>query len=302
LDGTKLVVIGLVVMVSFETVFALPSAYQYFGRTREAGRRLLEVVETQPAVAFRGSTQPLPDCFDVTFDHVRFRYRQELAPALDDVSLTIPHSQRIAVVGESGAGKSTLANLLVRFFDPESGVIRIGGHDICGLSEEDLRRAVVVLSQQSHLFSTTIRNNLLIGKPDATEAELRNALDAARVLDFVDSLPEGMGTWVGEGGHLVSAGQARRVAVARAILRDAPIWVLDEPSEGLDRITEKELQESLLEVTANRTVLWITHRLAGMDAMDAIVVIDQGRVADQGTHAELLARNRRYAAWHARRC
>lgn len=299
-DGTKLAVIVLAVMVSFETIFALPAAYQYLGRTREAGRRLLEIVGTPPPVTFRESTQPLPDRFDVTFDHVRFRYRKELSPALDDLTLTIPHGQRTAVVGESGAGKTTLANLLVRFFDPESGVIRIGGCDLRGFSEEDLRRAVVVLSQQSHLFSATIRQNLLIGKPAASEEELRRALAAARVLDFVDNLPEGLDTWVGEAGHLVSAGQARRLAVARAILRDAPIWVLDEPSEGLDRITEKKLQESLLDVTAGRTVLWITHRLANMGDMDAVVVIHQSRIADQGPHAELLVRNRNYAAWHAR--
>jgi ATP-binding cassette subfamily C protein CydC len=299
-DGTKLAVIVLAVMVSFETIFALPAAYQYLGRTLEAGRRLLEIVGTPPPVTFRESTQPLPDRFDVTFDHVRFRYRKELSPALDDVTLTIPHGQRTAVVGESGAGKTTLANLLVRFFDPESGVIRIGGCDLRGFSEEDLRRAVAVLSQQSHLFSATIRQNLLIGKPAASEEELRRALAAARVLDFVDNLPEGLDTWVGEAGHLVSAGQARRLAVARAILRDAPIWVLDEPSEGLDRITEKKLQESLLDVTAGRTVLWITHRLANMGDMDEVVVIHQSRIADQGPHAELLVRNRNYAAWHAR--
>jgi ATP-binding cassette subfamily C protein CydC len=216
------------------------------------------------------------------------------------VSIIIPQGRRIAVVGESGAGKSTLAHLLVRFFDPENGWVLIGGKDIRALSEPDLRRAVVFLAQQSHLFSATVRENLLLAKPDAGDAELRSALAAARLSDFVDRLPDGLDTWVGEAGNLISAGQARRLTVARAILRDAPVWVLDEPTEGLDRITEVSLVESLLEVTAGRTVLWITHRLAGMDRMDGVVVMENGRVADRGTHSELLARNRRYAGWFAR--
>jgi len=300
LSGAALVLIVLAVMASFETVVGLPAAAQYLSRTRAAGRRLLEVVESPPAVAFAASPPPAPDGFDVAFDGVSFRYRPELPRALTAVSLTIPQGRRVAVVGESGAGKSTLASLLVRFFDPEAGVIRIGGRDIRTLGEPDLRRAIVVLSQQSHLFSATIRENLLIAKRDAGEAELRAALAAARLIDFVDALPDKLETWVGEAGQLVSAGQARRLAAARAILRDAPIWVLDEPTEGLDRVTEAELVHALIELTEGRTVLWITHRLVNLQQMDGIIVLDRGRVADRGTHAELLARNQRYAQWCAR--
>jgi ATP-binding cassette subfamily C protein CydC len=280
-------------------VFALPAAYQFLGRTRAAGGRILEVVETDPPVTFTEPSRPAPARSDVCFEDVSFRYRPGLPQALTQVSISVPQGQRIAIVGESGAGKSTLAGLLVRFFDPESGVVRIGGVDIRSLSESDLRRGVVVLSQQSHLFSDTIRANLLLAQPDAGDAELRGVLTAARLVNFVDHLPDGLDTWVGEAGQLMSAGQARRLAIARAILRDAPVWVLDEPTEGLDRITEAELVESLLEVTRGRTVLWITHRLAGMERMDSVAVLDQGRVADQGTHAELLSRNARYAAWCA---
>lgn len=299
MDGAALALIALAVTAAFETVAALPAAYQFLGRTRAAGGRLLEVVETAPPVTFAGSTRSAPECFDVDFDDVSFRYRPDLPRALKQVSISVPQAGRFAVVGESGAGKSTLANLLVRFFDPETGAIRIGGEDVRSLSEQDLRRVAVVLSQQSHLFSDTIRANLLLAKPDAGDAELRGALAAARLVDFVDRLPDGLDTWVGEAGQLISAGQARRLAVARAILRDAPIWVLDEPTEGLDRITEAELVDSLLEITAGRTVLWITHRMAGMEHMDAVVVLDQGRVTAHGTHAELLAHNSRYAAWCA---
>jgi ATP-binding cassette subfamily C protein CydC len=299
-SGAALVLIVFTVMASFETVVGLPAAAQFLSRTRAAGRRLLDVVESPPVVVFAASPPAAPDGFDVVFDGVSFRYRPELPRALDAVSLTIPQGRRVAVVGESGAGKSTLASLLTRFFDPETGAIRIGGRDIRTLGESDMRRAIVVLSQQSHLFSATIRENLLIAKRDAGEAELRAALAAARLIDFVDSLPDKLDTWVGDAGQLVSAGQARRLAAARAILRDAPIWVLDEPTEGLDRVTEAELVHSLLELTEGRTVLWITHRLVNLQQMDGIIVLERGRVVDLGTHAELLARNPRYAHWCAR--
>jgi len=300
LSGAALVLIVFTVMASFETVVGLPAAAQFLSRTRSAGRRLLDVVESPPAVVFAASPPAAPDGFDVVFDGVSFRYRPELPRALDSVRLLIPQGRRVAVVGESGAGKSTLASLLVRFFDPETGAIRIGGRDIRTLGESDMRRAIVVLSQQSHLFSATIRENLLIAKRNAGEAELRGALAAARLIDFVDALPDGLDTWVGDAGQLVSAGQARRLAAARAILRDAPLWVLDEPTEGLDRVTEAELVHSLLGLTAGRTVLWITHRLVNLQQMDGIIVLEHGRVADLGTHAELFARNQRYARWCAR--
>jgi ATP-binding cassette subfamily C protein CydC len=300
LSGDLLALLALAAAAAFESVFGLPAAFQFFSRTRAAGGRLVEVVEAEPAVRFDGPSKTAPERSDVVFDAVSFRYRAESPLALENVSFSAPEGRRIAIVGESGAGKSTLASLLVRFFDPATGSIRIGGSDIRSLSEPDLRRTVAVVSQQSHLFSATVRENLLIAKPVADAAELHRALAAARLVDFVDRLPDGMDTWVGEAGRLISAGQARRLTVARAVLRGAPIWVLDEPTEGLDRRTEKDLVESLLEMTAGRTTLWITHRLVGMESMDAVVVMQNGRVADIGAHGELLERNRRYASWCAR--
>jgi ATP-binding cassette subfamily C protein CydC len=300
LNGDKLALIVLAAAAAFESVFGLPAAFQFFSRTRAAGGRLGEIVAAEPPVRFDRPCRTMPERWDVAFDAVSFRYRPELPWALEHVSFDVSAGQRIAVVGESGAGKSTLLNLLVRFFDPAAGKIRIGGMDIRRLNEEDLRRRIVVVSQQSHLFSATVRENLLLSRPDADTPELQRALGVARLADFVDRLPEGLDTWVGEAGRLMSAGQARRLAVARAVLRDAPIWVLDEPTEGLDRRTEGELVESLLEATAGKTTLWITHRLVGMDCMDAVVVMENGRVADLGSHAELLARNSRYADWCAR--
>jgi ATP-binding cassette subfamily C protein CydC len=300
LDGAGLALIALAVTAAFEPVSILPAAFQFLSRTRAAGRRLLEVVGIPLPVRFTGSPRVLSEGLDVAFESVCFRYRPQDPPALDRVSISIVQGRRVAVVGESGAGKSTLAHLLVRFFDPETGCVRLGAADLRTLSEPDLRRAVVVVSQQSYLFSGSIRENLLLAKPEAGDADLHAALSAARLDDFVNGLPDGLDTWVGEAGTLLSAGQARRLAVARAILRDAPVWVLDEPTEGLDRLTETALVDSLLEVTEGRTMLWITHQLIRMELMDAVVVLEQGRVADQGTHAELLDRNPRYAGWVAR--
>jgi ATP-binding cassette subfamily C protein CydC len=301
LSGDTLALAALAIAAAFESVFGLPAAYQFLSRTRAAGGRLVEIVECEPAVRFEDcSDGVLPVSCAVEFDGVSFRYGPELPWALENVDLAVPAGRRLAVVGESGAGKSTLVNLLVRFFDPATGQIRIGGKDIRKLSEPDLRRAVVVVSQQSHLFSATVRENLLLAKPGADDPELQRALAAARLADVVGRLPDGLDTWIGEAGRLLSAGQARRLAVARAVLRDAPVWVLDEPTEGLDRRTEAELVESLADATAGRTVLWITHRLIGMDRLGEVVVMENGRPVDRGAHADLHSRNPRYASWCAR--
>jgi ATP-binding cassette subfamily C protein CydC len=301
LPGDTLALAALAIAAAFESVFGLPAAYQFLSRTRAAGGRLVQIVECEPAVRFEGCTDGvLPVAGGVEFNGVSFRYGPELPWALENVELSVPAGRRLAVVGESGAGKSTLVNLLVRFFDPATGQIRIGGKDIRKLSEPDLRRTVVVVSQQSHLFSATVRDNLLLAKPDADDGELQRALAAARLTGVVARLPDGLDTWIGEAGRLLSAGQARRLAVARAVLRDAPVWVLDEPTEGLDRRTEAELVESLLDSTAGRTVIWITHRLIGMERLDEVAVMENGRVTDCGAHADLRARNPRYASWCTR--
>jgi ATP-binding cassette subfamily C protein CydC len=301
LSGDTLALTALAIAAAFESVFGLPAAYQFLSRTRAAGGRLIEIVECEPVVRFSaGSETALAGRTSIEFNRVSFRYGPERPWALENVSLAVPAGRRLAVVGESGAGKSTLVNLLVRFFDPAAGRILIGGADIRKMSEPDLRRTVVAVSQQSHLFSATVRENLLVARPDADEAELQRALAAARLADVVARLPDGLDSWIGEAGRLLSAGQARRLAVARAVLRDAPVWVLDEPTEGLDRRTEAQLVESLLDATAGRTVIWITHRLIGMERLDEVAVMESGRVMDCGVHADLRARNPRYASWCAR--
>jgi ATP-binding cassette subfamily C protein CydC len=227
---------------------------------------------------------------------VSFRYT-EIAPfALRDVSLRVAAGQRVAVIGQTGAGKSTLAHLMVRFWDPLNGTIRIGSEDIRRFSESDLRKNVSLVSQKAHLFSTSLRDNLQVGKSGANDADLWQALDAVHLSEFVRTLPRGLDTWVGESGRLLSGGQARRLALARAILWNAPIWVLDEPTEGLDVVTERLILDSLFAHTCGKTVLLITHRLTDLNRMDLVLVMEDGRIIEQGTHSELLKNKSRYAS------
>jgi ATP-binding cassette subfamily C protein CydC len=300
LDGATLALITLAVMASFEAVLPLPLAYQYLGQTREAGRRLLEIVETEPQVIYPEKSSPLARPFSVTFDRVCFRYHEQAPRALRDVDFHVPAGQRVALIGETGSGKSTLVHLLARFWNPVSGHIRLGENEIYNFSEGDLRQLISVVSQQPHMFNATLKENLLLACPGASDDELMAALNAAQLLEFVKDLPDGLNTWTGEAGRLLSGGQARRVAIARAILHNAPLWVLDEPTEGLDPITEKKVMQALKRQTTGRTLLLITHRLIDLNWMDHIVMLDQGRVIAQGSHAELLRKNERYAALHRR--
>jgi ATP-binding cassette subfamily C protein CydC len=300
LYGANLALVALTVLVAFDAVMPLPSAYQYLGRTREAGRRMLEIVDAQPVVWFPARSTAQPRQFDLAFDGVSFRYRSEDPPAVADVDFTVKHGERVAILGETGAGKSTLAHLLVRFWDPDDGCISLGGEDIRNFSEADIRRFTTVVSQQAHMFSASIRDNLLLGRPGADEEELWSALKAAELLEFVQTLPRGLDTWIGEAGKLISGGQARRLAVARAILHDAPLWLLDEPTEGLDRSAEQRVMQTLFEITRDRTLLLITHRLVALDRVDRILILEKGRIVEQGTHAQLLEGDTRYSALQAR--
>ena len=299
LKGPYLAMIALAVLAAFESVMPLPSAYQYLGHTREAARRLLDVVETAPAVKFPLHSDCRPDRNDIVFEGVSFRYTENAPFALRDVSFRVPAGQRVAVIGQTGAGKSTLAQLMVRFWDPFNGTVMIGSEDICSFSENDLRKNISLVSQKAHLFSASLRDNLQVGRSGANDADLWQTLDAVHLSEFVRTLPNGLDTWVGESGRLLSGGQARRLALARAILWDAPIWVLDEPTEGLDVVTERLILDSLFELTSGKTVLLITHRLTGLNHMDQVLVMEDGRIIEQGTHSELLKNKSRYASLRA---
>ncbi|MGY6769626.1 thiol reductant ABC exporter subunit CydC [Komagataeibacter sp. NFXK3] len=254
-------------VAAFESIGGLTRAGALAGNITRAAARVVAVGDL-PEHAPPEGTQPAPDGTDIRFEQVSFRWDAARAPVLDHLDLSIPAGQRIAVMGPSGAGKSTLAALLLKVVGPQAGRITLGGEDIATIRDEALRERIAWLSQATHLFTDTIRANLLLGRPDATEAELWAALEQARVADVVRALPDGLDSWLGEGGASVSGGQGRRLALARVLLSHAPILILDEPATGLDAQTEREFLLTLNEVTQGRTVILIVHRLTGVEKLD----------------------------------
>lgn len=258
--------------------------------------RLFGLLETPPTVVDAPDAQPLTVSGGrIEFRNVNFGYRSD-QPILHDVSLEVPAGARVAVVGASGAGKSTLARLLFRFFEVNEGSISIDGQAIREVTQQSLRQAIGVVPQDTVMFNDTLRRNILYGKPDAGEQELQRALHMAHLEDFVAGLPDGLETRVGERGLKLSGGEKQRVAIARVILKDPPILVLDEATSSLDSVAEQHILEALNEVASNRTTLAIAHRLSTVSDADAILVMDGGRIVERGTHDQLLAREGRYAS------
>ena len=280
-SGPMVALAVLAVMALFEAVAPLPMAYQYVGKIRAAARRLLDIAEIVPSVQDPAEPVALPSGNDVAFSGVVVRYGDHERAALDDVSLAIADGERVAVVGRSGAGKSTLAHLVPRLWDPTGGAVEIGGVDIRDVTLDSLRARVAVLSQRNQLFNGTVRHNLLIGRPEADDTGLWRALRLAGLDGFVHGLPFGLDTWIGEAGARLSGGQARRLALARVLLKDAPILILDEPTEGLDVETERSVMSELAKVMRGRTTLLITHREAPLDFVDRVVTLDEGRIVEE---------------------
>jgi subfamily B ATP-binding cassette protein MsbA len=262
-----------------------------------AGASVFEVLDTPGEP--QGGTRPLARANgEVEFRDVGFEYAVEKGAVLRHISLAVPAGSTVAIVGRSGSGKSTLVSLLARFYDPTSGSVLIDGVDIREYSLRDVRRQISLVSQEVVLFNDTIRNNIIFGAGDISDAQLEAAARAAYVLEFVEQLPQGLDTVVGDRGVLLSGGQRQRIAIARALLRDTPILILDEATSALDTAAERHIQAALEQLLRNRTTFVIAHRLSTVEKADRILVLRDGEVVEYGAHAELLERRGVYAELH----
>lgn len=279
LDRVLVATIALLALSSFEAVAPLPAAARELGATLASGRRVLELADRSPAV--RDPADPLPPPIvspTVALEGVTAHYGSEDEPALAGVDLTLEPGRRVGLVGPSGAGKTTVTNLLLRFLDPVEGRVAIAGRDARDYRQEDVRRLFGLAGQDAHVFDSTIRENLRLARPDATDPELGDVLDRVRLGEWVASLPAGLDTLVGEEGTELSGGQRQRLVLARALLAGAPVLVLDEPTAHLDAATASALMEDVLAAAEGKTVLLITHRSEGLERMNEIVTLEAGRV------------------------
>ncbi len=263
--------LALLVLGSFEAVVTLPPAFQALGETLAATSRIFDIIDTKPSVVEPANPVAAPVEYDVKFEHVRMRYREGAAWAVDDVSLTIKAGERVAIVGASGAGKTSLLNVLLRFWPYQSGDVAIGGVSVSDLAGETVRGLCAVVAQQTHLFNASIRQNLLLAMPDASEAALWDVLAAVQLLEKVRGLPRGLDSMVGEANENFSGGEARRMAIARAMLKDAPILLLDEPTEGLDHEAEQLVLAALDRLMRGRTTIMISHHPSCLRYVDRVV-------------------------------
>lgn len=279
-------------LAAFEALAPVTGAFQHLGQVIASAQRITQITEQEPEVSFtQGEAQKL-DRVSLTLNQVTFSYPQQPSPALANVSLQVKAGEHIAILGRTGCGKSTLLQLLTRAWDPAQGEISLNNQPLTQLNEATLRQTMSVVPQRVHLFSATLRDNLLLASPDASDAQLSETLERVGLDKLLDD--SGLNSWLGEGGRQLSGGELRRLAIARALLHDAPLMLLDEPTEGLDATTESQILDLLAEVMREKTVLMVTHRLRGLARFNQIIVMDNGKIIEQGSHAELLAEQGRY--------
>ena len=289
INGVYLAFLALVILASFEAIQPLAQAIQFLGHSLAAAERLFGVIDVAPQVLESAAPLPVPRGRTLEFDDVYFAYHPGEGEVLERIAFAVHPGSRVAVVGPSGSGKSTLVRLALRFWDPTRGAIRLDGQDIRRYALSDLRGVIGTVAQDTHLFNGTIRDNLLLARPEASDSEMEQVLEQVQLAEFINQLPDGLETWVGEQGLRLSGGERQRLAIARALLKNAPLLILDEATANLDSLTESALLDALDVLMRGRTTLMITHRLVAMERMDEILVLDSGRVCERGTHSQLLA-------------
>jgi thiol reductant ABC exporter CydC subunit len=297
LEGVMLGALTLLTLASFEAVTPLPIAAQMWESLRAAAGRLFEIVDAKPVISDQSSVssdRPRITTYDLRIMNLSFNYPNQLQPAIQNISFELEPRKSLAIVGPSGAGKSTLVNLLLRFWEYSSGDIHLGGQSLHGLEQDEVRGRCGVVPQSSYFFNASLRENLRLGRPSASQQEIEEAAKQAQLHEFITGLPKGYDTLIGEQGMRLSGGERQRLAIARALLKDAPILVLDEPTANLDPLTEKQVLETLFGVMKGQTTLLITHRLVGLENVDEILVMERGRIVERGAQAELLERGGTY--------
>nr|WP_278991000.1 cysteine/glutathione ABC transporter ATP-binding protein/permease CydC [Plesiomonas shigelloides] len=303
--GALLALFVFVTLAAFEALAPVASAFLHLGQVMASAERVQDVISQTPPVQFvtepedkasAGETAANP-ALQLNIQHVTFGYTPD-QPVLRDVSLHLAAGERIALLGKTGCGKSTLLNLLTRAYDPQHGTIALGDTDIRLLPESQLRQAISVVSQRVHIFSATLRQNLLLGDPRASDAHLSDVLRDVGLDTLLDG--EGLDMWLGDGGRPLSGGEQRRLGIARALLHNAPLMLLDEPTEGLDADTEHKILALLETHSRGKSVIAVTHRLSGLDQYDRICVMEEGQIIEQGSHSQLMAQQGRYYQLHQR--
>lgn len=279
-------------MASVELLMPIAGAFQHLGQTLTSARRLNEIILSEPDVKFPSEETRHSGQFDISFENLTFNYSGGEQPALKDVSLTIPAGHKVAIVGQTGSGKSTLIQLLCRYWDAQQGDIRIAGTRLQEWKESDLRAAISVVSQRVDILNGSLRDNLIMAKPTANDNELSAMLERVGLGKLLEA--PGLDAWLGDGGRQLSGGEKRRIGIARALLHDGPILLLDEPTEGLDKQTEQQIMALFKSHFENKTVIFITHRLVELETMDAVCLIEQGEIVEHGSHQVLLAQQGRY--------
>jgi subfamily B ATP-binding cassette protein MsbA len=258
-----------------------------------ASVRVFTLLDQKPDIVSKPEAIQLPP-FQNSIELKNLHFHYDDTPILKNINLTVPAGQILAIVGPSGSGKSTLTNLIPRFYDINQGAILLDGIDIRDVNLQSLRNQIAIVTQHTILFNETIRNNIAYGDTSKTDEQIRNAADAAHALPFIDKLPEGLNTIIGESGMKLSGGERQRLSIARAILKDAPILVLDEATSALDTESEQEVQKALENLMKNRTTLVIAHRLSTIRNADRIIVIKNGEIVEEGTHDQLIALDGEY--------